>query len=371
MQLHRARKDREAAGLKLVFIGQATPRHAAHFRQRMEFDAPVLADEKRQTYKLIGAKHGNVNQLIGPKVVAKGVLTARKYGVSRKQMDEFGVMSHQRAHEATDKGYMRSQILSVDVPVNGHTDVFDKDEGIRANATYEAAAALQPAFNPEHSITAGNSSQITDGAAAVLLMEKQKALELGLTPRARVIAQKVVGVDPILMLEGPIPATAAVLKQAGLELKDIDLFEVNEAFASVPLAWLKETGADPAKLNVNGGAIAIATGSRPCAAAAGSAPRRSSTAWSNEHLHSARDAAADRPRGRSCGARPERRASHDGGGRPGAQRRRRGAPARKRAARLHRPWVDHHANRERGPGAARRRHLRHPQRRRARRGGRP
>src|SRR5438270_8896966 len=102
-------------------------------------------------------------------------LIARKYGISRKQMDEFGVMSHQRAHEATEKGYMRSQILSVDVPVNGHTDVFDKDEGIRANATYEAAAALRPAFNPEHSITAGNASQISDGAAAVLLMSLEKA----------------------------------------------------------------------------------------------------------------------------------------------------------------------------------------------------
>jgi acetyl-CoA acyltransferase len=140
---------------------------------------------------------------------------------------------------------------------NGTTELMDRDEGIRPNATYEAVSLLQPAFNPEHSITAGNSSQITDGAAAVLLMEKQTALEMGLKPRARVIAQKVVGVDPVLMLEGPIPATAAVLKQAGLQLKDIDLFEVNEAFASVPLAWLKETGADPDKLNVNGGAIAI------------------------------------------------------------------------------------------------------------------
>src|SRR5947207_5516811 len=157
-------------------------------------------------------------------------LIARKYGVSRKQMDEFSVMSHQRAREATDKGYMRSQILSVEVPVNGHTDVFDKDEGIRANATYEAAAALQPAFNPEHSITAGNSSQISDGAAAVLLMSLEKAKSLGLKPRARIRAQAVVGTDPVLMLEGPIPGTAAVLKKAGLQLSSIDLFEVNEAF---------------------------------------------------------------------------------------------------------------------------------------------
>jgi acetyl-CoA acyltransferase len=148
--------------------------------------------------------------------------------------------------------------MPIDIPANGTpAETMSTDEGIRANASYEAVSQLQPAFNPEHSITAANSSQITDGAAAVLLMSKEKALELGLKPRARVIAQAVVGTDPVLMLEGPIPGTAAVLKKAGLTLKDIDLFEVNEAFASVPLAWLKATGADPDKMNVNGGAIAI------------------------------------------------------------------------------------------------------------------
>jgi len=186
-------------------------------------------------------------------------LIARKYGVSRKQMDEFGVRSHHPAHEATEKGYLRSQIVPIEVPVegNGHSELFGKDEGIRANASYEAAAALQPAFNPEHSITAANSSQISDGSAAVLLMSLEKAKELGLKPRARIRAQAVVGTDPVLMLEGPIPGTAAVLKRAGLDLKSIDLFEVNEAFASVVLAWQKETGADMDKTNVNGGAIAV------------------------------------------------------------------------------------------------------------------
>jgi acetyl-CoA acetyltransferase family protein len=183
-------------------------------------------------------------------------LVARKYGIDRRSMDEFSVRSHQLAAAATESGYLRSQIMPIEIS-NGTTEVMDRDEGIRANASYETVSQLQPAFNPEHSITAGNSSQITDGAAAVLLMSREKALELGLRPRARILAQKVVGCDPVLMLEGPIPGTRAVLKQAGLELKDIDLFEVNEAFASVPLAWLKETGADPAKLNVNGGAIAI------------------------------------------------------------------------------------------------------------------
>jgi acetyl-CoA acetyltransferase family protein len=133
----------------------------------------------------------------------------------------------------------------------------DSDEGIRADTSYEKVAALQPAFDPSHSITAGNSSQITDGAAAVLLMSQEKARALGLEPRARIAAQKVVGCDPVLMLEGPIPGTRAVLRQAGLELADIDLFEINEAFASVVLAWQKETGADIERTNVNGGAIAI------------------------------------------------------------------------------------------------------------------
>lgn len=186
-------------------------------------------------------------------------LIARKYGISRKQMDEFGVRSHHLAHEATEQGHFTSQIMPVEVSANGngHHELFSKDEGIRATASYDATAALQQAFNPEHSITAGNSSQISDGAAAVLLMSLEKAKELGLRPRARIRAQAVVGTDPVLMLEGPIPGTAAVLKKAGLELSSIDLFEVNEAFASVVLAWQKETGADLAKTNVNGGAIAV------------------------------------------------------------------------------------------------------------------
>ena len=186
-------------------------------------------------------------------------LIARKYGVTRRQMDEFGVRSHHLAHEATEQGRFKSQLLEVEVSLNGngHHEMFSRDEGIRATASYETTAALQPAFNPEHSITAGNSSQIADGAAAVLLMSLDKAKELGLKPRARIRAQAVVGTDPVLMLEGPIPGTAAVLKRAGLDLKSIDLFEVNEAFASVVLAWQNETGADMDKTNVNGGAIAV------------------------------------------------------------------------------------------------------------------
>src|SRR6266576_1952732 len=122
-------------------------------------------------------------------------LMARKYGISRKAMDEFSVESHRRAHEATEKGYFKSQIMPVEIS-NGQHEIFSRDEGIRANASYESTAALQPAFNPEHTITAGNASQISDGAAAVLLMSLEKAKELGIRPRARIRAQAVVGTDP-------------------------------------------------------------------------------------------------------------------------------------------------------------------------------
>jgi acetyl-CoA acyltransferase len=184
-------------------------------------------------------------------------LMARRYGISRQAMDEFSVESHLRAANATEKGYLKSQIMPITMENGQGPEVVDRDEGIRANANYEAVSKLAPAFNPDHTITAGNSSQITDGAAALLLMSREKARELGLKPRAKILAQKVVGTDPVLMLEGPIPATAAVLRQAGLQLDDIDLFEINEAFASVVLAWQGQTGADLAKTNVNGGAIAI------------------------------------------------------------------------------------------------------------------
>jgi acetyl-CoA acyltransferase len=185
---------------------------------------------------------------------------ARKYGIDRRAMDEYSVRSHVRANEATEHGYLRPQIMPLEVPVDdgdGATEQMWRDEGIRANASYERVAALAPAFDATHSITAANSSQISDGAAAVLLMSRAKTAELGLRARARVVAQKVVGCDPVLMLEGPIPGTRAVLDQAGLRLDQIDLFEINEAFASVVLAWQQETGANWEKTNVNGGAIAI------------------------------------------------------------------------------------------------------------------
>jgi acetyl-CoA acyltransferase len=140
---------------------------------------------------------------------------------------------------------------------NGDSRVVSQDQGIRPTTTPDTLGALQPSFKPDGILHAGNSSQITDGAAAILLMSRAKAEELGLTPRARIRAQAVVGVDPVTMLKGPIPATAKVLAKAGLTIGDIDLFEVNEAFAPVPLAWAREHCPDMDRVNVNGGAIAL------------------------------------------------------------------------------------------------------------------
>ena len=184
-------------------------------------------------------------------------LVADKYGVSRQEMDAFAVSSHEHAASATARGDLAVEIMPVGSGNDAGSEEISRDEGIRENASLEAVAALQPAFNPDHAITAGNASQISDGASAILMMSAAKAEELGLKPRAKITAQLVVGCDPVTMLEGPIPATEAMLDKTGMSIDDIDLFEVNEAFASIPLAWLKATGAPRDRLNVNGGAIAL------------------------------------------------------------------------------------------------------------------
>lgn len=183
---------------------------------------------------------------------------AEKWGFDRETLDQFSVESHRRAHEAQQEGRFEREIVPIDVTLpDGKTMTIKHDEGIRPNTTVEVLSGLKPAFKEDGLIHAGNSSQISDGASALLIMSREKAEELGLKPRARVLARTVVGSDPTLMLTGPIPATEKVLEKAGLTIDDIDIFEVNEAFAPVPLAWLKETGADPKKLNPNGGAIAL------------------------------------------------------------------------------------------------------------------
>ncbi len=182
---------------------------------------------------------------------------AEAWGLSRDELDAYSLRSHRLAAAATDEKRFRREIVPVTVDTPGGKSEMRVDEGIRRDTSLEALAALKPAFEAGGRITAGNSSQITDGAAAVLIMSEARAAALGLVPRGRLVAFAVAGVDPVMMLTGPIPATAAVLRRAGLALADVDRFEVNEAFASVVLAWAAETGADLDKVNVNGGAIAL------------------------------------------------------------------------------------------------------------------
>ncbi|MCT9111232.1 thiolase family protein [Streptomyces mirabilis] len=179
---------------------------------------------------------------------------AQKWGFARKRLDAFSALSHERAAAAQDAGAFEAQITAV--PTEGTTTV-TLDEGIRRGTSVETLAELRPAFTEDGVIHAGNASQISDGAAALLVTTPRKARELGLTPLVRYRAGVVTGSDPVLMLTGPIPATEKVLRKAGVGLPEVGVFEVNEAFAPVPLAWLAETGADPALLNPLGGAIAL------------------------------------------------------------------------------------------------------------------
>ncbi|MCL4157584.1 UNVERIFIED_CONTAM: hypothetical protein GTU68_063373 [Idotea baltica] len=184
-------------------------------------------------------------------------MIADEYDISRADLDAFGAQSQQRAEVATAEGRFEQEIVPVDVDLDGTVETMTADEGIRPGTTAETLGGLKPAFKEDGKITAGNSSQISDGASAVLVMSAEKAADLGLKPRARFHAFAVAGADPVTMLKGPIPATKKILEKTGLSIDDIDLFEVNEAFASVVLAWQKETGADMSKVNVNGGAIAL------------------------------------------------------------------------------------------------------------------
>jgi acetyl-CoA acetyltransferase family protein len=168
-------------------------------------------------------------------------------------MDEIGLRSHQLAHRATEEGRFEREI--VPIQVNGTKAV--ADQGIRPDTSIEALAALKPAFKEDGKVTAGNASQISDGAAAVLLMAREKAEALGLKPRARILDQTTVGVDPVIMLTGPIPATQKLLERNGMAIGDIDLFEINEAFSSVVAAWRREVDPDWDRVNVNGGALAL------------------------------------------------------------------------------------------------------------------
>ncbi len=197
---------------------------------------------------------GLVNQGISAEMIAD------RFGITREELDRYSLGSHERAARATAEGRFEQEIVPVaerdDKGVE--TDVIvTADEGIRPDTSLDALSRLKPAFTPDGKVTAGNSSQITDGASAVLIMSEERANALGLTPRARLVAFALAGVDPIMMLTGPIPATRSVLERAKLSLDDVDLFEINEAFASVVLAWQREIHPDMSKVNVNGGAIAL------------------------------------------------------------------------------------------------------------------
>ena len=183
---------------------------------------------------------------------------AEKWGYDRQRLDEFSLMSHQRAINAQNEGRFDREIMPIEVTEeDGTKTLVTQDEGPRRGTSLEKLGTLPAAFKEDGIIHAGNASQMSDGAAVVLVMSKEKALELGLKPRFKLVARTVVGSDPTLMLTGPIEATRMVLEKAGLTIEDMDLYEVNEAFAPVPLAWLDDIGADSDKLNVNGGAIAL------------------------------------------------------------------------------------------------------------------
>jgi acetyl-CoA acyltransferase len=180
-------------------------------------------------------------------------MIADQWEIPRSEMDELAVRSHRLAARATEEG--RFERETIPFAVNGSTYV--SDQGIRPDTNLEALAGLKPAFKPDGKVTAGNASQISDGAAGVLLMSADKATELGVTARARVLDQTTVGVDPVVMLTGPIPATRKLLERNGMTIDDIDLMEVNEAFAPVVLAWQRELEPDMDRVNVNGGAMAL------------------------------------------------------------------------------------------------------------------
>jgi acetyl-CoA acyltransferase len=278
--LNVARNAALAAGFPESVVGTSIDRQCGSSQQSAHFaaqgvmagayDVVVAAGVEVMTLVPMGVTMQGPGMPFGPKVmeryapagglVPQGIsaeLIADKWGLTRDDLDAFSVESHKRAARATDEGRFQNEIIPVTVDVEGTKEVFDRDEGIRPDSSMESLAKLKPAFKEDGKVTAGNSSQITDGAAAVLIMSEEKANELGLRPRARFHTFALAGVDPITMLTGPIPATTKALERSGLSLDDIDLVEINEAFASVVLAWEKEHHPDMSRVNVNGGAIAL------------------------------------------------------------------------------------------------------------------
>jgi acetyl-CoA acetyltransferase family protein len=269
-----------AAGFPESVVGTSIDRQcgssqqAAHFAAQGviagAYDVAIAAGVESMTRVPMGESIKPGSLPFGPKVLSRyqergglvpqGIsaeLIAEKWSISREDNDRFSLESHLRAARATEEGRFEREIVPVEVTGEDGTSRFDRDEGIRPDTSLEKLANLKPAFKPDGVVTAGNSSQISDGAAAMLVTSEEAASRLGLTPRARFHAFALAGVDPIMMLTGPIPATAKVLERAKMSLDEMDLVEINEAFASVVLAWGQEHHPDMAKVNVNGGAIAI------------------------------------------------------------------------------------------------------------------
>ena len=269
-----------AAGFPESVVGTSVDRQCGSSQQSAHFaaqgviagayDVVVAAGVECMTRVPMGVTMNGPGMPFGPKMmeryqavgglVPQGIsaeMIADKWGLSREDLDALSVESHKRAARATEEGRFEKEIIPITVETEEGKEEFARDQGIRPDSSMESLANLKPAFKPDGKVTAANSSQITDGAAALLIMSEEKANQLGLTPRARFHSFALAGVDPITMLTGPIPATSKVLERAGMTMDQIDLTEINEAFASVVLAWEKEHHPDMEKVNANGGAIAL------------------------------------------------------------------------------------------------------------------
>jgi acetyl-CoA acyltransferase len=263
------------AGLPVETPATTVDRQCGSGQQAVNFAAALIASGVHDTMVAGGVEHmGHISfadsfsvmeehgMAFSPQLmqrynlVPQGIsaeMIADRWEVPRSELDEIGLRSHQLAAKATEEGRFEREI----VPFSVNGDTYATDQGIRPDTSLEKLAQLKPAFKEDGKVTAGNSSQVSDGAAAVLLTTREKADALGLKPRARIYDQTTVGVDPVIMLTGPIPATRKLLERNGMTMDDIDLVEINEAFASVLAAWRRELGPDMDRVNVNGGAIAI------------------------------------------------------------------------------------------------------------------
>jgi len=256
------------AGLPIETPATTIDRQCGSAQQAVNFAATLIASGVHDVAIGGGVEHmGHISFADGYSVmeqqlmerydlVPQGIsaeMIADKWEIPRSELDEIGLRSHQLAAKATEEGRFEREI----VPFQVNGDTCATDQGIRPDTSLEKLSQLKPAFKQDGKVTAGNSSQVSDGAAAVLLMTRDKAEALGLKPRARIFDQTTVGVDPVIMLTGPIPATQKLLERNGMAIDDIDLVEINEAFASVVAAWRRELDPDMDRVNVNGGAIAL------------------------------------------------------------------------------------------------------------------